>query len=213
MNANSRDNVNVEATVTCTAYDRNGDIVDQDRYHGRYEPATRLLDFMLNCEAMFGRQGAKIIRYTCEVAYVLAAIVFLSSAHVEAARGLYSDHLPDVNKVSSGDVYSTDARTGVVRRIRVAPKAPPAKIFEEQQKPVRFLKELSDWPPYPRDYILNKSQQLARRAWEHVQKVMNTSPSEPKQGWVWWHPVLFIAGLGLLLTVIGFSRWRVLSGS
>src|ERR1043166_9048769 len=91
MAPNSRDNVNPTATVTIEAIDRNGDVVDRHQAYGRHEPATQLLDFMLNCEAMFGKLGTKIVRFTCEVAYILlVGMFFLSSERAEASRGDFS---------------------------------------------------------------------------------------------------------------------------
>jgi hypothetical protein len=206
MTPNSRDNVNTEATVTCTAYDRNGDVVDRDTYHGRYEPATRFLDFMLNCEAMFGKHGDKIIRFSCEVAYVvLISMLFLSSPRAEATHGSYTG---TVQRFSSGDIHWVDAKSGVVRTIHARPSA---ETFTKTQEPVRYV---ITWPPtvwQGHKLVETEAEAMARRSFEHIQQVVHTPNQEPKPSTPWWHPALFVFGAIALVAALTFQRWRVLA--
>ena len=175
MNPNSRDNVNPQASVTIEAIDREGNVVDRHTSYGRHEPATQLLDFMLNCEAMFGKPGTKIVRFTCEIAYILlVGLIFLSSGRVEASHGDPSHTICcNVQRVVSS-VSSVNPAYPMVHPTGSSYKTPWIA------PPILYVIK---WPP-----VKSEAERMAKDAHEQVTKVMMVEPVKVKP--FDWHKVL-----------------------
>jgi hypothetical protein len=199
----SRDNVNPIAVVIIKAYDRNGDVIDQHDTTGRHEPALQLLDFMTNCQALWGKN--RIVRYVCEVVYVLGFIVFLSSiAPLAYAHGVW-----DASPLSLSSATSDVSGIPHIRYVRVRPVSPrygkvasPA-TFAEPHEPIRFV---VPWPP-----VETKPQREGREFLESVQRLEVKAENDVVEYSTSRKVTYFAMGLAGVLTLIflsGYGHWR-----
>lgn len=196
MSPNSRDNVNPQASVTIEAIDREGNVVDRHTAYGRHEPAHQLLDFMLNCEAMFGKPGTKIVRFTCEIAYILLVGLFFLSSHAEASRGDPSYKICcNGNGVISNSSYVFPP-TALVHQAGQSHSTPWIT------PPILYVIK---WPP-----IKSEAERLAEAAHERVTAVMlEPVPIKPFNWHSFWEYIIYAAiGWAALLCGAVYLMWR-----
>lgn len=189
MSPNSRDNVNPEATITMECIDRKGDVLDRHVYHGRHEPSTMFMDFQYNCFANFGKAGDKIVRFTCEIAYILlVGLFFLSSGAAEASRGDTRTTLRNHASIILSGYNTLFPPIPLVRPAR-APHT-----FPEQAAPILYV---IDWPP-----VKSQAARLAETAYERLIPLMEVKSMEvlPFDWHEFWKFTMYSAiGLGALL--------------
>lgn len=197
--SNSRDNVNRLATVKCFAYDGLGDIVDQHEAHGKLEPAIQFLDFMMECQSEW---GAKITRYTCEVAYVLAMAIFLSSiAQIGSvhARSIQYASIP----ATPSDVHSISLRNSGAYGWLFTRSRPTAEknAFQRSHEPILWL---VPWPPF--------SEETETSKWYNIVHTVMVQPPPEDEKPNWPKKLLSVTagltGVSLLFYFLGFRRFR-----
>ena len=195
---NSRDNVNRMATVKCFAYDGLGEVVDQAEAHGRKEPSLQFLDFMMYCEAAWGKQ---ITRFTCEVAYVLVALIFLSSMATHACARSYDAASTSI-PATSGYVHSVSFRDSSAYDWLVVRTRPPASkdTFERSHEPILWV---VPWPPF--------APETETVEWyRQVHSIMKQLPPEPEKP-RWKKKILSVTagliGVALLFYSLGWRRF------
>lgn len=199
----SRDAVNPQATVTIEAIDRDGHTVDKHVAYGKHEPALQLLDFMMNCEALFGKAGDKIVRFTAEIAYIVAVCFFLSSTcvtRVEASHGRVSEIVSD---------FSVSLYTGSSGRDlhhNRIPTPPVRSPFTKQNAPIEYLG--------PWTLAQSQMDKMLDECRIRLAEVMK-QPAEVTpwyQHLKWWYFVFAFLGvfviLGIAYDVITIPNWK-----